>query len=190
MTLAKNNTSVGVVGHYRSPSQDPGTYINDLNTLLSTNAFHKCDVEVFCGDININLLDSNSTMVNNYINCLKMYGYLQKINKPTRVANNSSTCIDHFFLCGKQESKASIITSGLTDHYKILLSIELKIVKNSYKPRYITKTDHIKLKEYLDGETWQEVCGANSSDQASERLIEVLQGHIKKATKSFKISNK
>ena len=94
------------------------------------------------------------------------------------------------FFCGKQESKTSIITSGLTDHYKILLSIELKIVKNSYKPRYITKTDHIKLKEYLDGETWQEVCGANSSDQASEKLIEVLQGHIKKATKSFKISNK
>ena len=85
---------------------------------------------IICGDVNINyLLENREKSQLNTI--LQLYNLSSIINFPTRIALNSSTAIDNFFIdisiIGKYELYPLI--NGLSDH-----DAQVLVINNILKP--------------------------------------------------------
>ena len=98
-----------------SPSCDKLTFIQKRSTWSSVlaNSKHPCYI---VGDMNINLLESNTTS-NNYIESMRLSGFTQHIAKPTRVALVSKTLLDHVFHKIFLQKTYDAINLSITDHY-------------------------------------------------------------------------
>jgi hypothetical protein len=90
---------------------------------------------IFTGDINCNLIadDNDST---SYLDLMASYGFRCLINEPTRVVDNSQSCLDHCFIRFNQikynlDFDAQVLHLGITDHS--MIPFKLQIAKNSFK---------------------------------------------------------
>lgn len=86
-----------IVGLYRSPSLKINEFINGLDSCLDNLNPDYC--KIIIGDINIDLLGKDR-VIDEYLYTLQLKGYKSFINKPTRIQNNSSSCLDHIFFKG------------------------------------------------------------------------------------------
>ena len=77
------------------------------------NSKHPC---FFVGDMNINLLETNTTS-NNYIESMLLSGFTQHIAKPTRVTPVSKTLLDHVFHNNILQNTFDVLNLSITDHY-------------------------------------------------------------------------
>lgn len=91
-----SHNTMGITAYYRSPATRILDYISDLELYLNEIEFKK--LEIYAGDININLPKSDSCDIDNYLNALNSRGFLSHINKPTRVTSNTESRIDHIFI--------------------------------------------------------------------------------------------
>ena len=74
---------------------------------------------VICGDFNINTLDCN-LISRNYLNAITANGYNFLIDEPTRVSNESATCIDHYITKNIVVFQSLVMEAeNFTDHYPI-----------------------------------------------------------------------
>ena len=80
---------------YNSPSCDKLTFIQKMSTWSSVLANSKQPCYIV-GDVNINLLETNTTS-NNYTESMLLSGFTQHIAKPTHVTPVSKTLLDHVF---------------------------------------------------------------------------------------------
>jgi len=98
---------------YRHPSGSINKFINTLESILNEKHFLKPDVNyVFCGDININLLEK-STKVHNYKHLIESFDLTFHTHSATRIYKDSETCIDHVFA---KIFKPTIVTTEIKDH--------------------------------------------------------------------------
>jgi hypothetical protein len=106
---------------------------NELSS-LSLNSY-------ICGDINLDVLQFNSnTNVNDYVNLVFSYGFIQAVTYPTRISNNSATLIDHVLTNAISNSLESvIITTKISDHFPIIHF--RKNSKFKSKPNFIETRD-------------------------------------------------
>lgn len=196
VSILKNNKKVDIMGLYRSPSTNSQNFIGDLNDILSENTKDQKRIYVLAGDININLLETNSGVVNDYLTVLSSHGFHSLINKPTRVQAESATCIDHFFVKYKENMLKSInpvvLTRTLTDHYPIILNIELSVNGNGVvtENQFLKKTNYKLLNELLSRAGWNDVLNCNDVDICTELFVGRLKGYISGATSVYKINNK
>jgi len=177
--------ALGILSIYRPPS----TNINDflINLTNELESIKKLDLNIFVGDININLAEKSNVTLE-YLNTLNSFGYLQYVNKPTRVANDSQTCIDHIFVRNhkhrsKINCKAFIIQTDITDHYTLILNIENnhKIKKNYTKlPLTYTQTDYNKLTILIENRNWQNILNCNDPENATQTFVGDLTDYIKR----------
>ena len=100
---------------YNSPSCDKLTLIRKMSTWTSVlaNSNHPCYI---VGDININLLETNTTS-NIYIESRLLSGFTQHIAKPTRVTPVSKSLLDHVFNNIILQNTFDVINLSITDHY-------------------------------------------------------------------------
>ena len=100
---------------YNSPSCDKLTFIQKMSAWSSVlaNSKHPC---YSVGDMNINLLETNTTL-NNYIESMLLSGFTQHIAKPTRVTPVSKTLLDQVFHNNILENTYDVINLSITDHY-------------------------------------------------------------------------
>ena len=121
-TNKTTNIVIGVI--YRHPNHHYDMFCeklcNTINILNSTKTNY-----IIVGDLNIDLLKFNlATDVTNYINSLYSVGCNICIDKPTRVAENSATCIDHIYTNMLQDSLVSkILLSDVSDHYSTITNV-------------------------------------------------------------------
>jgi hypothetical protein len=87
-------TIYNIIGVYRSPSSDIGTFLNTLESYL--NNINTSNKIVICGDINNDIL-SNSLYATEYLNLMLIDGFISCINNYTRVFKDSKSCLDHIF---------------------------------------------------------------------------------------------
>ena len=80
---------------------------------------------IIVGDVNIDFLKYNLvTNVTNYANCLNSVGCSVFVDKPTRVTNNTATCIDHVYSSMHAENLDNyIVLSDASDHFSTLTKI-------------------------------------------------------------------
>ncbi len=71
-------------------------------------------------DNNINILNLHSPDIANYLNCIFSKGYLQIIQKATRIQNEAKSLIDHILSnSGDLEIYSGTLISDLSDHFFI-----------------------------------------------------------------------
>ena len=155
----------GVSCLYRPPSTHVPSFLEDieayfLNDLVSSH------IDIFIGDININIHNQQDNLVNSYLSILNHFGFLSAINGATRVTNNSSSCIDHIFIRRKLKIQSLkfrplVLNSAFTYHYPIMLDIAKENFRRVTVPTYTThtvfKTDYDKLKTLIQSEDFLSV---------------------------------
>lgn len=174
--IIKNKVCIGITGIYRCHDISSTSLVNSLEQLLH-NLKSKCDAEIFCGDINIDLFNKKCEVVCSYLSTFNSLGYISKINNVTRDYKGSRTCIDHFFIKTKLKSEAIILKGSHSDHSPILLNISL--AKNTtMQNKYIKFLDKEKLKLLLQSEKWEGVFEETNANVCADNLLNTLTKHI------------
>lgn len=115
---------ITLVCMYCPPGTDSAV-ITSVVSNLKDNSDTKTSF-IIGGDFNINLLDSQTESVLEFLNSMFSISLFPVINIPTRVTDNSSTLIDNFFCdINLLPVQSSVIKTDLSDHYTIVL--ELKV---------------------------------------------------------------
>ena len=128
---------------YRHPQTSLESFELLLNKFMDTNT-----QQILLGDINIDLLNTESTITQTYSNYLLSYGYEQKINLATRVTSFSSTLIDHIYMNFKNiRTSTQILRTDITDHYPIIFRIctNEKLIKTKHYFRDYRQLDITQL---------------------------------------------
>lgn len=164
LNLENNNVSIPLLGIYRTPSiHNTETFIQSLEQTLSNTTHMK---PVILGDLNINIANNSDLRVENYLNTLASFGYINVINKPTRVTATTSTCIDHIFVPEEiinlaMDIKGVILETAITDHFTQFLVLSNKHPEgnntNTEKSIPRNKINYTKLNKLLGEESWDDV---------------------------------
>ena len=123
---------------YRSPSTPPMTsltehqnsFINHLDSFLHKLSSQNKDSYIFT-DSNINLLQAPTNFSQNYIDVIHSNGFIQCIQKATRIQNQSSSLIDHIISNSKTHHQLStnVIKADISDHFLTSIRLPPKTVK-------------------------------------------------------------
>ena len=68
--------NVVLIGIYSPPAGLVENFISEMDQLLQNNLIKSADFVLLAGDFNINLSDTSSSTVNDYINCLNSIHYI------------------------------------------------------------------------------------------------------------------
>ena len=131
----KNNITIGSV--YRHPSGNVQHFNESLNKCI--NKLNTNNMLVIGGDINIDLLKTNTIMTQNYLDTMLSNNLIPNILIPTRFSDNSTTLIDHIFTRLPLSKLNNMVTAGnlitdITDHLSNFVIIDIEIKRNKERP--------------------------------------------------------
>lgn len=170
----------GITAVYRPPPIAIRDFVEDLHSFLGANISHQ--IEIFTGDVNINILNRCDNYVNEYLCAMAQLGYVPYINSPTRL--ESGSCLDHMFVCQKLGSVdcgmgAYILNTHITDHAPIMLNIKLNdlgnIPKNSSIILNRVKFDLEGFIQLLELQDWSNILNSQDPDEATRTFVDVYQ---------------
>ena len=143
--LGKDKITCGTI--YRSPKQDKFSNIQfqvQLNNVLNTINASK-NKAYSMRDLNYDLLQDSHTFTDNFVDTMYDHSFYPIINKPTRITQNSSTCIDHIWTnIHDKIIKSAIITHKIADHLPVVQSTKFLISKQPC-PKHVTSPNKIVL---------------------------------------------
>ena len=130
----------------------------------------KYDNVFIVGDFNLDLIKINENKyVAEYIDTLLAFGFLQLITKPTRIANNSASLIDHVLTNSSCELYDSyILCSCISDHFPIIHNINFKKPKckpDRVESRNFSIMNINRFKTALTNYNWNHVLSENNCPQ-------------------------
>lgn len=193
--LNQGNQTFCLLVIYRPPSTNEAEFVTHLNGVLDEIDLTSHEHVFIIGDINLDILreEGNTNDTEEYLNILSEKGFHSLINKPTRVSNTSTSCIDHIFLKSKNfdenSTYAAVIHTNITDHYSTMV-----VVKNV--PEINTKLDcdceflkinYPKLKEILSNENWNDIYCLRDVDECVDMFISRVKEAITRSSKKMKI---
>lgn len=189
IALQKCNRRVNIICLYRPPNTDKALFLEDLESyLISCNK--DSQINVFLGDININIMDKDEGVVNLYLSILSLFGFVSCINSPTRVTQESSSCLDHIFIRNKlnnEEYKINsfVIHSEVTDHYPVMLNIKLKQnTQTSIKKtnNTIVRMSDEKFCDLIKTVDWNSVLSQTDVNLATNEFYKIISNIREKAS--------
>ena len=170
---------------YCSPSPPPHqsnnnhqeSFINHLNHLLHSINSQYSESYILT-DSNINLLNPSS-FATDYTDTIHTNGFIQCIQKATRIQNLSKSLIDHIII----KSSHSTITSGVlicdvSDHLLTFTTVPLKQNKSKNKPivkRHFTTNNINRFKTQLQQQNWNEVYASNDANQSYDNFWDIFK---------------
>ena len=115
---------------YRPPSGNLNFFINQLDDILS-QIVHIVDDIVCVGDMNVNLMKLNNPLTHMF----EAYNFLQLIDEPTRITNNSVSLLDPIFVASVCDVvKSSVLDmDNISDHKLVYCELALKTPKKGNK---------------------------------------------------------
>lgn len=191
-----NGKLVLISAIYRSPSSDMQKFNIHLNDYLRSIEKKGIDYYLLVGDINIDILNDNNKNPDDYLNILSEFNYLSYINKPTRVGDNSSSCIDHIFLKCKnsvhEKNKSFIYEYQITDHFPIALFFNIETtLKNQLQAKNKSYINYNLLERDLQKESWDIIYkNEKTISNITNIFIDSIKFYIKKNTYTITITNK
>lgn len=173
------------IGVYRPPATDVNQFLLDLNEICN---YRNNEKVIYVGDINIDLL-AQDNITHEYLNLMGSKGFCCCLEKPTRVTNVSSSCLDHFFYRSYTNLKTSyetaIIKTYISDHFASVLSVKYPYLEpndsksvNDIDKSHANKTDINKLKEFLKKETWSDLYHISCPELLSNYFVNTLNAYI------------
>lgn len=139
---------------------------------------------LICNDFNIDLF--KSAYAKKMKITIKELGMKQKVNKPTRVTNSTSTLIDYVLTNDKDIKVTVMNTDKISDHMTILVEKKIKQenpAENHKKLNTISVFKYRKetFEQYLKLIKWEEIKVINDINLKAEQLVKEL----KNCTKCF-----
>lgn len=172
---------------FHKPATFNSVFLEELENLLESESSNDL---ILLGDINIDILES-SIFIDNYLFLLSSYGLQSCINKPTRVTDLSTSCLDHIFVRFLNSHKfsfgSSVIDLQITDHCMTCLSLKNVFQNIQNTPSSIlsfNKTDYVALNNLLRFEQWEKTFNASDPSKAYSYFIETLNMHVRRCTRT------
>lgn len=190
-----NGKTFGLTATYRPPPIPKANFIEDIYAYLETIVVS--NIEIFVGDININILEKNDNHVANYLGVMSSLGFKSYINSITRFL--SKTCLDHLFInqklkCNNLCFNSYILEEDITDHSPIMLLVSQKEnpKDNLTKPQSDTKSNlNIpKFRLLLQNFDWSTVMNNNNPETATKIFLDTYQQLLTSATQIYSIKHK
>ena len=178
-----------VMAVYRQPdSSNVDSFLTHLETLMTS--FDRPNNElIFAGDINLDLIKyAAHAQTARYLDIMTSYRTLPRIVRPTRIKHQSATLIDHIFT---RHNPLTIISgildielagsAGFTDHKPVFTIIKADVPKKETRPittlSYFTKQGHLKRKEGLRQQDWDETLNLTDPDAIYDQITEIYSHH-------------
>lgn len=115
-----NNYYMIIIGIYRPHSGSVEDFILALEALTENPIVRNSKLVLITGDLNINLIDENSSDTKNLISFMQSKHFLPAITKPTRFPSNDNTTspssLDHVWINNLVPFSSGIILHDMTDH--------------------------------------------------------------------------
>ena len=122
------NGKFKVIGNiYRPPNKDIDIFLQDLEIILKKldcKELKGAEEILISGDFNINVLSHlNHASTNRFLSLMLTHSFMPTITLPSRVSDNSATCIDNIF-SNKQNLnfQSGLILEHITDHLPVFLA--------------------------------------------------------------------
>lgn len=188
-----NNIAYQIITLYRPPSTNIHLFLRDLDEYLNDSTREQ--VDIFTGDVNIDITDNSNNAASEYSTMLAHYGFTSYINNPTRVTKNSTSCLDHIFIrkklnIGIIKFNTATINYDITDHFPIILNItqENRATNNNTSIKAQTKYDYDKITLLLGDKNWQNILNIHDPNIATNAFVKELMETIEssKITMSVK----
>ena len=168
-----NNKKILVSSVYRTPSASAAhldEFFADLDHLMSELSLSNHDSFIFT-DSNINLLKLNLTpAASNLIENAMQYGFIQTINKATRIFNDKISLIDQIFTNSKNLSLTSgVIINDISDHFTTFLQPTLPLTSIKQKPilkRDMSSQNMNRFRNDLRILNWRDVLNCNDVNES------------------------
>lgn len=144
LKISFKNYFFNLICLYRLQNQSVKDFIEEFSVNFA-NLASNC---ILIGDINLNLLE-NSQTTQNYMSMLSSMGFVQAIDCPTRITDQSKTCLDHIFIRHRDLSlfRAAVFDINLTDH--CLLGLKISNRRINVCPQN-SNTKYQTIKEIID----------------------------------------
>lgn len=168
LSLISGDMLISVV--YRPPDGNVSNFLAFFESLLGFVSDNNLNV-IIGGDFNINMLLCAMPSIELEM-LLTTYGCVNVITKPTRITQQSETCIDLFITNAEvTRLKGGIFMSHISDHLPIFLCIkDARCLKNSvHSPIYFQVITPDNLERFCNdiaNENWNDVLNATDPDVA------------------------
>ena len=171
--INKEALVIGMI--YHRPGTSSHLFLEHLSKILDKIS-SKCLV---MGDLNTNLLDNNTKKVIDLISLFKEHSCLPCITKPTRVANNTATIIDHIWFnhADTNDLESKIIFTDVSDHFPVVLNVPVIQKITSYKTisyRMSGDACDMNFKDNLENYDFTDLMGIYDVNQAFERFNDII----------------
>ena len=180
MSLKRLRTA-GVV--YKPPHTDTEKFLTSFAGTLSSlnNENRPC---YLLGDYNFDILKCTSKHNQSFINQMMSYGFIPKIDRPTRISEFSATLIDNIFTnCYQNSTEAGLWLSQISDHLPIFIIAPISPGKIKRATKYVQKRCYSianmnKFKALLSNTNWTSVYeaayGTDNQYSTFEKVIHEL----------------
>ena len=134
-----NKILLGVV--YRPPNSSIKYFNDELLNLLHIIDTSKVLFSCISGDYNIDLIKKDKhESYQIFLNNLLAHSFWPAISRPTRVTKTSATLVDNIFIKIKDaDLSGAILYNDLSDHYPIVLKIDLQFKSSVQRNKIITQ---------------------------------------------------
>jgi hypothetical protein len=177
----KINNEITVLAVYRRPSFSKVNFLDELDNFLSSN---KDNNLVFCGDININLLLNEDSVVTRYEDVMAEHGLLKLIDLPTReevvvdrttnIAKITRSLIDHMYVRVRDLNHiAAVLKIKISDHYPIAAMFYVQT--RDKKVLTYDSVDFNSVNNDLSSYNWSRLKDLNSPCKTLENCASYIQ---------------
>lgn len=185
LTCHTDNVDFVLLAVYRLHGTPKAQYLTDIEQLIKD-----CDGRhlIYMGDINCDILDDNR-LTDDYLNLMASYGLSCLINEPTRIVDQSQSCIDHCFVRFNVSSELNIshaaqtLHLGISDHSMVVL--QCTVFKNSNKKNSGTnklkKLNFRKFESELQLIKWNDIQSKETVSDAFELFVDLLDSTLDKS---------
>lgn len=198
ITFKHHNVTYGITATYKPPPINELLFTEDIDNYFN-NKLNK-DIEIFIGDININIINENNN-VNEYLSTMGRHGFIPYIGSPTRVTVDTASCIDHIFVRKKLKTnnlkfKSFILDTHITDHYPIMLNIKYEKQQqttthsDSNFQRTYTKFDYLTFKQNIKSQIWCDVLNSNNPETATNTFVKIFTDLMELSKTSHTVKSK
>ena len=176
--LTINSKTIVISNIYRSPSplanQSPSEHYDEFilkfEHLLAELANIKHESYIFM-DSNINLINLNlNTNAISFLECALQHGFIQTVNKATRIFNEKISLIDQIFTNSKNLTvNSGVIINDISDHFITFIQPSLTSMHSSKKhalKQDISRHRMARFKEDLGNLRWRNVLACEEVDKS------------------------
>lgn len=136
--ITVNNTKIAVAVLYKRPSVS----YKRMNHVMDHLTHITCSYNdtIIMGDINIDMLNKNKADYKYFhSNIIHPLSLTQVIDKPTRITEDSSRCIDVILINNENKCLTSGVTPTYSDHHLVYMAYDLEVPKTETKK--VTRRD-------------------------------------------------